>query len=273
MCVQEKEGWIEGEIQGTGGRVYESRGKGRQANSSHVAFHWYHSPRPLLPYFMLHLSLYPSLLSSSLPLCLITLLFTWRSWPLHCSAGSQAVKPSQGEGCKSVSPSQEISWSSADSTKPSWCGGPNVSHTCTDTHVHGHTHTQRNSQKCMEPECSTLHMWIKPVCVHLSFHTRLALFGGSCKNKQVFFFPVYPNAWEISVCMCVCVCPQQPQPPNLLSGGVVQTSLLSLYFLSSPLLFSSTSLSALLHLILSASIPEMAQIAAEAKLPVIKHLQ
>lgn len=34
-----------------------------------------------------------------------------------------------------------------------------------------------------------------------------------------------------------------------------------------------TSLPALLHLILSASIPEMAQIAAEAKLPIIKHLQ
>lgn len=93
-----------------------------------------------LPYSVLPLSLYLSPLPSPLPLCLITLLFTWHFWPFHCSAGSQAVKPSQGEGCKSVSPSQEISWSSADSTKPSWCGRPNVSHTRTCTHTHTHTH-------------------------------------------------------------------------------------------------------------------------------------
>lgn len=122
----------ERETQGTGEREYVSGGEGRQANSSHVAFHRYHNP--LLPVSAIfHLSSLPlsfPLLSPPLflSLCLIILFFTWCSWPFHCSAGSQAVKPSQEEGCKSVSPSQEISWSSADSTKPSWGGGPNVSY-------------------------------------------------------------------------------------------------------------------------------------------------
>lgn len=63
---------------------------------------------------------------SSPSLCLIVLLFTCRSWPLLALPGSQALKPSQG--CKSVSPSQEISWGSVDSTKPGQWEGPNVTH-------------------------------------------------------------------------------------------------------------------------------------------------
>ena len=111
----------------------------------HTHTHTHTSTSQSLPYFMLPLSplSFPSFLSSS-PLCLIAPLFTWRSWPFHCSAGSRAVKPSQGEGCKSVPLSQEISWSSEDSTKPSWRGGPNASHTQTHTGTHTHTQSEIN---------------------------------------------------------------------------------------------------------------------------------
>lgn len=100
---------------------YVSGSEGQQANSNHVTFHRYHNPPPpscqpyFIPFaFLLSLPSFPS------SLCLITVLVTWRSWPLLCAAGSQALKPSQGEGCKSVSPSLEISRSSADSTKLMW---------------------------------------------------------------------------------------------------------------------------------------------------------
>lgn len=39
--------------------------------------------------------------------------------------------------------------------------------------------------------------------------------------------------WEPGKSLCVCVCERRATPPNLLSGGAVQTSLLS-FFIFSP---------------------------------------
>lgn len=102
-------------------------------------------------------------------------------------------------------------------------------------------------------------------------HTCLAFFGCSFLKQTGFSLP-YPAESLGNQCVYVCVyvhvCVQTTPTPFVQRVCPDKLVVVSLYFL-----FPSTSLTALLHLILNGSIPEMAQIAAEAKLPIIKHLQ
>ena len=144
------------------------------------------------------------------------------------------------------------------------------------THMHTHIHTHRPKKKLVH----IIHAYVKSqhVCVDSLTHAWPCLEAPVKTNRYASSLssrmPGKPLFVFVCVCVCVCVSTGDPTPKPFVQRGSPDELVVSLYFLSSPLLlFLSTSLSALLHLILSASIPEMAQIAAEAKLPVIKHLQ
>lgn len=112
------------------------------------------------------------------------------------------------------------------------------------------------------------------ICVHI--HSHLLGLLWMLFLKQIGFSIPYPaeslGNQCVSVCVCACVylhvCVQITPTPFVQRVCPDKLVVVSLYFL-----FPSTFLTALLHLILNGSIPEMAQIAAEAKLPIIKHLQ
>lgn len=135
MCASMQPGWVESKRH----KVQDREGmrvkvKGSKENSSHVAFHRYHNPglrhissvlfRFILPFFPL-LSLSVSSSCSSLG-----------ALGPSIAPMSQTLKPSWGKGRKSVSPSQEISWGSANSTKAGQYGGPNVARAHTQARTH-----------------------------------------------------------------------------------------------------------------------------------------